>query len=61
MEASLKKIALELKRIRIELERQNSMVEGIGVNHDSFYIEEGESEVKPLENLDIENKLRGLK
>lgn len=61
MEASLKKIALELKRIRIELERQNSMVEGIGVNQDSFYTEEGESEVKPLENLDIENKLRGLK
>lgn len=61
MEASLKKIALELKRIRIELERQNTMVEGISVNQDSFYTEEGESEVKPLENLDIENKLRGLK
>lgn len=64
MEKELHKIALELKRIRIALEKQNSMVADINSNNE-FYInaEELSSTLKPLidnENI-IESRLRGIR
>lgn len=54
MEKELHKIALELKRIRIELEKQNSMVADINSNQEEYFIEDDE---RP--DVSIENLLRG--